>query len=281
MPFIMPSEIIPIPLPDWDTGSASKDGFKSFSAGDSEAAWWSPNGEFYYILDATALSTFHKTRRFPISTPYDVLTAGAEDQFLYLDPPVVLGNPKPDGMTFSADGKYMYASDKNNPPRLFTWALSTPFDLTTAVPGATVAIRPFGTGSMADIHMSPDGTKFVELVGTAQVLNMWTLSTPFIPAGGTSFTGAFSPGYFVHAFTINAAGTQLATVRSNAGSLAYDVVLYDIPTPWDLTSIGGIASIFDTGGLSDNFPRSVDFSPDNTKLHVLGGQARRGHQWSL
>ena len=268
----------------WDVSSATLDGFIQFpGVATPEDYWFSPNGDYMYVLDAFNNPIYHRTWRFPIAVPFDVLTRGAADQSWYLDPSVIAGDDKPDGLSLSPNGEHMYVSDKENPPQLHTWHLGTAFDLSTSVSAGLVIPRGFGTGSMASLYMSPDGTKIVELQGASTPFNLraYTLSVPFSPANGIVQSSNVNINNLTIAFSMNLAGTQFVTLRSEGVGSTYIVDVFDIAVPWDLSSSVTFNSTVTLFPVSDNTIRRVWISPDGTRLYVMGAQNKYVYQYDL
>ena len=109
--------------------------------------------------------------RFPLSTAYDLTTAGSSDQNLTYNS----NTPAALGFKFSPDGTKLYLSQNSAPLSIEQYNLSTAFDLTTASYSATFNVTGQVSGGPYTVDFSSDGTKMY--VPSHAVVYQYTLST--------------------------------------------------------------------------------------------------------
>lgn len=113
-------------------------------------------------------------RRWDMATPFDVSTAAfVAGQSLSLN---VAGFTNADGW-ITSDGLHVIALD-NNVDEIFSFTLSTAFDLTSAVLDGA-GLRFTTTSGVNRVDVSPSGSRLFQLDGAADTFGTWELSTPF------------------------------------------------------------------------------------------------------
>ena len=201
---------------------------------------------------------------------FDVTTASYVYTFSVADQ-----DPYPNDLTFSPDGTQMFVVGYNS-KNVTAYDLSTAFDVSTASFDNffSVAAKESSPGSLA---FSPNGTKmFVVGLGSGNV-NEYTLSTAF-DVSTASFDNFFpinnkesSP--FGLAFSPN--GTKMFVVGSENGN----VNEYDLSNAFDVTT-ASFVDYFSTGGY-DLYPAGLVFSPNGTKMFVVGSERDRVYEYTL
>lgn len=212
---------------------------------------------------------------FPLSTPYDVSTAGAKTTVALSD--TVVG-PKIYGIKFSPDGLILIVGS-NDYCTLFQYTLSTAFDITSATYSGKSLDYQATLAMYAAFDFSADGTLLIlGKVGSAElyVYNLstaWDISTASLSATLLTFstTGALTALAFV------SNGWSLM-VESDAGN---NITQYDMSTPYDLASATAtafaIAPIHTINGLS----WGMCVSEAGGKLYMVGVYGGYLHQFSM
>ena len=234
------------------------------------------NGRKIYVSDGSA-RTNSEIRQYDLTTPYEPSTASYTTLLqLYWGPIHYHLNT-----AFNYDGTKMYISyyDNNNtnfvPPEQFD--LSTPWDVSTAVPRVKKLylgdqeIEPHG------IYVKPDGTKFYIIGSAGDDVNEYNMSTPFDVS-----TGVFSQKFSVGAQEITPYGIEFkpdGTKMYVVGATGDDINEYDLSTPWDVST----ASYNQNFSVSaqETAPMAVRFKPDGTKMYVTGSTGDDVNEYDL
>ena len=223
------------------------------------------NGRKIYVSDGST-RTNSEIQQYDLTTPYEPSTA-SYTTLLQLDwgPIHYYLNT-----AFNYDGTKMYISyyDANNsnfvPPEQFD--LSTPWDLSTAVPRAKKLYLGDQETAPYGIYVKPDGTKFYIIGSTGDDVNEYNMSTLFDVS-----TGVFSQNFSVGAQETTPYGIEFkpdGTKMYVTGSTGDDVNEYDLSTPWDV-STASYNQNFSVSAQETN-PMTVRFKPDGTKMYVTG-----------
>ena len=184
---------------------------------------------------------------------------------------------KPYGIAFSPDGTKMFVtgSDSGN---VNMYILSTAFDVTSASPGNSFSVSDDETAP-SGLAFSPDGTKmFVTGEGSTSV-NEYTLSVPF-DVTTASFDDSFltrnqAPAPLGLAFSPN--GTKMFVL--DAAHL--NVYGYNLSTAFNVTNVSFTGDIAIVIGSHESTPLSLAFSPDGTKMFVVGSGSDNVNEYNL
>jgi len=234
------------------------------------------NGRKIYVSDGST-RTNSEIQQYDLTTPYEPSTA-SYTTLLQLDwgPIHYYLNT-----AFNYDGTKMYISyyDANNsnfvPPEQFD--LSTPWDLSTAVPRAKKLYLGDQETAPHGIYVKPDGIKFYIIGSTGDDVNEYNMSTPFDVS-----TGVFSQNFSVGAQETTPYGIEFkpdGTKMYVTGSTGDDVNEYDLSTPWDV-STASYNQNFSVSAQETN-PMTVRFKPDGTKMYVTGSTGDDVNEYDL
>lgn len=234
------------------------------------------NGNKIYISDGSS-RTNSEIQQFDLTTPYEPSTA-SYTTLLQLDwgPPHSYLNT-----AFSYDGTKMYicyygtGNDSWTPPEQFD--LSTPWDVSTAVP----RVKKFYVGSQEatpnGIYVKPDGTKFYLTGSSGDDVNEYNMSTPYDVSTAT----------YVQNFSVSAQETVPFGVEFKpdgtkmyiVGQTGDDVNEYNLSTPWDIST----ASYNQNFSVSaqETSPAEVRFKSDGTKMFITGFSGDDVNEYSL
>ena len=232
------------------------------------------NGRKIYVSDGST-RTNSEIQQYDLTTPYEPSTA-SYTTLLQLDwgPIHYYLNT-----AFNYDGTKMYISyyDANNsnfvPPEQFD--LSTPWDLSTAVPRAKKLYLGDQETAPHGIYVKPDGIKFYIIGSTGDDVNEYNMSTPFDVS-----TGVFSQNFSVGAQETTPYGIEFkpdGTKMYVTGSTGDDVNEYDLSTPWDVST----ASFVQSKGTGDTTQYGLTFTSDGAKMYTSGATLDRIKEWDL
>lgn len=197
----------------------------------------------------------------PISDYYDILSA---DLFGQIPTAFYL---RPDGTMFFVGG--------GGQAGVRRWDMSTPFDLTTASYYGAVGSLPTNAGAPDGVFFEPDGTNlFMIGNGTNQIYRRpmttpWTSQNNNTPESD-SVSGSSKSGLFFRPDGLRFYFTTTTLV--NANTTSNRVYQYDCGGAWSVNSVSSAGSMSQTfthsNGQYERF-KSVDFSPDGTKMYVV------------
>lgn len=200
-------------------------------------------------------------RRYPLSTAYDITSAGSADQALSVTSPA----PNPRGITFKPDGTELYVCDVQN-GRIVQYSLSTAWSLNTASllgsETVTTQATPYG------VAFNATGTKMYT-VGTSAGYQ-YSLSTAW-DARTSTYDSVTTGNKLRYNLCFNADGSAVysgysAALRKYTLSTPYDFsTISDNPSStFDMTYEGGSPdglfvksdeSVFYAGDVSDDVCR--------------------------
>jgi sugar lactone lactonase YvrE len=180
------------------------------------------------------------------------------------------------GLTFNPTGTEMFVVDGYS-GGIRQYTLSTGFDVST-----TSYTRNFSTTSQdGDPHgvaFNPTGSKMFVIGVASDSVNEYALSSGF----------DISTSVFVDAFSIAAQETQPQDVVFNADGtkmfivgVATDTVFqYTLSTGFD-ASTASYDSVSFSVASQDTSPQGMTFSPDGTKLYIIGAQNDSAYEYTV
>lgn len=168
--------------------SASFVRYKSLSSQNPiiQDVFFKPDGTLMFTLD----DFNDRVNVYNLSTPWDVSTA-VYSTFKSIGTSIFVLNPT--GMTFSADGSYMYIySSYMRYMNRFT--LTTAWNISSASAWSTSSfpsLQIANTGASTGISISPDGTRLIITESSGDKILEYTLNTPY-SITSASFIGSLS-----------------------------------------------------------------------------------------
>jgi len=207
---------------------------------------------------------------YTLSTGFDVSTAAFVDSFS-----VAAQEDGPTGLAFSSDGTKMFVvgvvgDDVNQ------YTLSTGFDVSTATFVDSFSVKAQETIPRG-LAFSSDGTKMFVLGQSGDDVNEYSLTTPFT-LFHTTFVDSFSVAeqeINPRDLTFSPDGTKMFVV----GSTQNDIHEYTLTTGFDVFTASFVDSF--SVSIQDINPEDVAFSPDGTKMFVVGNREEAIHEYTL
>ena len=176
------------------------------------------------------------------------------------------GDGEPRGVTWSSDGKYFYAHDRED---IYQHESVTPFSLTGAYYTEKTYSYQAETGSAgAEVKFKIDGTKMYVSETSTDRIYQYSLATPW-DVSTASYDSVFadfgSDETALAGFAFNPSGTKLIICGNTGDKLIY----YTLSSPWDLSTLSSGTDIA-TG--PDN-PLGIYWRKDGGKLYVANSNA--------
>lgn len=185
----------------------------------------------------------------------------------------------PLGLCFSNDGTKVCISE-NDAGRVYSWTLSTAWDISTAGSQTSLDISGQSTNPR-NIRFSADGTKFYVLDTSGTSVYQYSLSTAWSVSSGSYASKSCNVAGFEGSPTgihFSPDGTKLYVV----GTTADKVGQYNLSTVWDIsTALYSGASHECDVSARDGASSALFFSPDGTKMYVSGTGTDSVYQYSL
>jgi DNA-binding beta-propeller fold protein YncE len=249
----------------WDISTASFVQVFSVSAQETnpEGLFFRDDGLKMYVVGSTG----DVVDAYTLSTAWNISTATYTNSSPIFD--TIEGQPT--GVFFKPDGTLFYISG-DSADSVFTFYLSTPWDVSTATQVLTLLADP------ADVTFNPDGDRMYVLASTTKYICEFELSTPWATSTITSLANMFSvaaqetvpTGLF-----FKPDGTQMYVLGSNGD----DVNQYTLSTAWDI-STASFVRLFSVAA-QETVPQGLFFKPDGTQMYVVGSLSDAVYQYEL
>lgn len=244
----------------------------------------SPDGKYFYVtgVDRDTVNMFTLT-----GTPFNLGSStpifGYEMKDQYFSNPMTEADPD-DSLTRSFD-------IGNNGTKLYTcgygsdvinqYTLSTPYKVDTATRDGGYDMTSDGAATPEGLRWKPDGTKFFitdrgspARVVEYSVSNAWDVTTGTITEGTNFSVSSYETAPYDVAF--NSDGTRMYVI----GQSGDDIIEYSLSVGYDLSStVTYVGTSGNLGGPTS--PGGFDFSPDGTKLAVIGSSTDRLYHYTL
>ena len=181
--------------------------------------------------------------------------------------PVSSQETNPSGMAFSNDGTKMFVIGSSGDD-VNEYALTTPFDISTASFTDTVFSVSSQDTSPRDIAFSSDGTKMFILGDLSDDVSEYALSVAFDISTANFTDTVFSVSsqeIFPTGMAFSSDGTKMFVI----GSSGDDVNEYALTTPFDISTASFTDTVFSVSS-QETFPQAMAFSSDGTKMFVVG-----------
>jgi sugar lactone lactonase YvrE len=229
--------------------------------------FFSPDGRKMFLMGTTN-DSLHE---YSLSTPWVVSSATVGTSLLLSGQ-----DTSPNGVFFRADGLKMYMVGQTN-DAVFQYALTTPWSIATAsyesksFSVATQETAPNG------LFFKPDGLSMYVTGSASDAIHQYGLTTAW-DVSTASFARSFSvsgqeTGPSDLSFTGD--GTRMFVL----GSTGDDVTVYNLTTPWDISTASSIGQFSVSG--QDTNPQGLYVKPDGTKMYMVGTISDTVYQYTV
>jgi len=233
-----------------------------------------PDGRKLYILDRNNNGVV----QYRLDKPWDISSAHKEDCFSYNIK--TLSVPAFNSMTFSKDGTHLYITyDYSTYKLVLQFNLSLPWEVSTAAYISQYSVSAQSSYSRGGIAFNNDGTKMYLSGYEDKIIKEYNLASPWILATASyadkffSFSAQFNN---VSDFYVSKDGKKLYVLNYSTKA----VYQYILTAPWDITTAVYSNKNFYVGN-QENYPFSMSFKPDGTKLYISGNTNREIFQYSI
>ena len=230
---------------------------------DPHAIHFKPDGTKMYIVGRSA----NEVNEYILSTPWSISTASFVSNFS-----VSSEGTNPRGLYIRDDGLKFWTCDKNT-DEIYQYSMSTAWDISTAsYDNVSLFV---GSGSPLGItQLTPTGIYFkydgsvLYLIGDSpDSIRQFDLSTPW-DITTASYSGTITgrldvnpPDAVPQDIHINSSGTLVYWVGSNLNN----IYIYELSTPWDITTGTELSRI----SLGTGTATLIYVSPDEQNLYVV------------
>ena len=230
-----------------------------------------------YVLDASS-GLNAEVRQYNLTTPGEPSTATYSGNSLALaDSSGTFGYPH---ITLSSDGTRMYicfyySTNSYQPPEQYN--LSTPWDITTAVPKVNKLYVSAQEATPYGVYVKADGTKLYIVGDSGDEINEYNLSTAYdvSTASHVQFFSVASEELTPRGVEFKPDGTKMYVT----GPTGDDINEYNLSVAWDISSASYNQSF--SVQPEESQPYTVRFKPDGTKMFVTGAQGDDVNEYSL
>jgi hypothetical protein len=236
---------------------------------------WNNDGTKIYVL-GTQNNNFYQ---FPVTTPFDVSTAGALEATLFV------GNEEnnPTGGYLKTDGTAIYVTGNQTSNAVIQYELVTPFDIDTATP---VQASTFDLTVIDDfqqnVTLSADGDKLHVLMQNTNSVYQFDL-TDNIPWDLRFINDNSMASFDVTSHDNNnrgifwkSNGTKVYTLGQQNNSIRQFPVSY----PFDISTIGALEATFSVTG-EQTQSTAITWKSDGTKVYVIGQTPATAFQYPV
>ena len=229
--------------------------------------FFSPDGSKMFVIGTTG----DDVNEYVLSTPWVVSSATYSTAFSVAGQDI-----NPNGLFFRADGLKMYVVGTTN-DTIFQYALTSPWSVATAsyesisFSVATQETTPTG------IFFKPDGLSMYVTGTQSDGVYQYTLSTAWNVSTAT-FLQTFSVSG-QEATSQDLSFTGDGTGMFVMGSAGDDVNVYNLTTPWDVSTATFVNSF--SVASQESVPSGLFIKPDGTKMYVVGTANDTVYQYSV
>ncbi len=257
----------------WNVDTASY-ATKSVYVGDEESkpfgVTFNPDGTKMYIIGIDTDTVYQYT----LTTPWDVSTASYAIKSAYV------GNQDtfPHGVAFSSDGTKMYIKGVDT-HTVYQYTLTTAWNVDTAsyaTKSVYVGDEDFDTLGMT---FSSDGTKMYIIEIITDTVYQYTLTT----AWNISTASYAAKSVYVGNESIKGGSVAFSSDGTKMYIVGYDTntaYQYTLTTAWDVSTASYATKSVYVGD-EDTYPLGIIFSPDGTKMYIMGTSTDTVYQYTL
>ncbi len=215
------------------------------------------------------------TYQYTLSSPYDLTGAVYSNKTFVVETQA----PDPQGFDFSADGLKLFVLNYDG--NLYQYTLTTAFDIGSGVSYSGKNFSATQTSNAHDIAFNSTGLKlFIVSATPGNTVFEYTLSSAFDLTGmsysGNSFTNTIN-----NPTSISFDSTGLKMIISSVLGLNSGVYLYDLVTPFVITSGVTLNRRFVNVSSQENQPNGMAINPTFSKLFVVGGNTDSSYQYTV
>jgi hypothetical protein len=257
-------------LSNVDMLNASYDSVSFSIAGEEltpQGIFFSPDGTKMYVIGTTG----DDVNQYSLSTPWLVSSATYVTVFS-----VASQDLTPTGLFFRADGLKMYVVGNTN-DTVFQYSLTTPWSVATASYDSVSFSVTTQETTPNGVFFKPNGLTMYITGSTGDAVYQYTLSTAWNVSTAT-FTQSFSVGSQEIApsdVSFTGDGTRMFLL----GTTGDDVTVYNLTTPWDISTASHIGQ-FSVAG-QDTGPAGIYVKPDGTKFYIVGNTNDSVYQYTI
>jgi len=195
-----------------------------------------------------------------LSTPWVVSSATYSTVFS-----VAAQDATPHGLFFRADGLKMYVVGQTS-DTVFQYALTSPWSVATA----SYESLSFSVAAQDDtpsgVFFKPNGLSMYVVGNTNDSVYQYTLSTAWNVSTATYLQAFSVAGQEGNAQDVSFTGD--GTRMSVLGSTGDDVNVYNLTTPWDISTASSVGAV--SVAAQEITPLALYIKPDGTKMYVVG-----------
>ena len=235
--------------------------------------------DIFFKSDGTKMymvgSSTDTVYQYTLTEPWVVSTASYDSVSFYV------GNQDsfPTGIFFGDDGSKMYMIGGGSTDRVYQYALSTPWVVSTASYDSINFSVGSQDSSPYDIFFKPDGTKMYIIGASSDTVYQYTLSTAWDLSTASYDSVIFSVGSqdsFPVGMSFKSDGTKMYMV----GVSTERVYQYTLTEPW-VVSTASYDSVSFSFESQDGGSFGIFFKDDGSKMHMVGTSTDKVYQYSL
>lgn len=184
----------------------------------------------------------------------------------------------PRAISFADDGGRLFVGDWDGD--IFTYTLSTPYDLTTATyDDATIDLPQIGSSGLDEMVVSNDGTKLLALEFYDRRIYEYTMSTPYDITTATYTTNNLfiSEGLNNYGFGVKPDGTKIY-VASDYNSKIFQ---YSLSSAWDVSTASYDSVSVNIPNFSDGQILGMYISQNGENVYLTSATNERIHWMTL
>ena len=251
---------------DVDTATFSSLNSKSITSqsGQSTGVVFNDDGTKMYISD----SSNGRIYEYPLSTAFDVSTAGSSSSFIH-------NVSNANSVSFNNDGTKLFILDLSN---VRSYDLTTGFDVTSQSGSATTYSLSSQETSMRGLTFNNDGTKMFTVGTNNDKVYEYTLSSAFDLSSTVTYIDSLnvqSQDSYPTEIKFNHDGTKMYIAGNGQ-----DINEYTLSTAFDISSTVTHKGSYSVSS-SDVIAYGFSFNNDGTKLFTTGANHDRVNEHSL